>query len=129
MKKLIFITLALLLAASPAAYAVNTIVFDSGEGIITISSIDADWTWTDTVNIAGGLKIHSIRFNPGAANDRCIINNGAVTGTDLFDSSVAQNTGGGAIEYYPSTIRYKPVLDVSDGTYNAAAKVTIHLSE
>jgi len=128
MKKLAFALLVLMVTAAPT-WAVNTIVYDSGQGIITISAIDADWTWTETLNIASGLRIHSIRFNPGAANDRCVINNGSVSGADMFDSSVAQNTGGGTIVYFPPTLRYKPILDVSDGTYDAAAKVTITLAE
>ena len=129
MKKLL-LALALVAIMALPAWAANTITYVEGSRVITFTSIDTDWTWTDTFpGKTSGLVILAIRFNPGAINDRCVINAGTVSGGDLFDSSVAQNTGEASIQYYDTSKRYKPVLDVSDGTYNAAAKITIILGE
>ncbi len=124
-----FTLISLFIWAIPAVDA-NTITYSEGTFTLTISGINSDWTWTDTFPTKlNGIRVHSIRFNPGAANDRCIINAGSVSGGDLFDSSVATDSSEGSIQYYPSELRLKPVLDVSDGTYNASAKVTIIVVE
>ena len=131
MKKFhLFILCIVMVFASFSVVSANTVLYTEGSYTLTISSINADWTWTDTFpGKTKGIRLLAIRFNPGAANDRCIINSETVSGADLFDSSVAQNTGEGSIQYYDSSKLYKPVLDVTDGTYNAAAKVTFIFAE
>jgi len=129
MRRLLLVILTLLAMVSVVS-AANTVVYSAGTYTVTISAIDSDWAWTDLFPThQSGIKIWSIRFNPGAANDRCVINAGGASGGDLFDSSVATGTGDGVIEYYPPNLRLKPYLDFTDGTYNAAAKVTIIILE
>ena len=125
MKKAATVLLILLFATS--AFAANTFLWGAGKKVLTLTAVDVDWNWYDSFpgTKESGIEIFSIRFNPGAASDRCVINDGSTSGADLFDSSVAADTGDGTIEYYPRGIFFKPVLDASDGTYNAAAKVTI----
>ena len=131
MKK-VFLLLTCLIFLLPAfAFAVTTITYIEGTYALTISAIATDdWLWTDTFpEKTNGIKVVSIRFNPGAASDHCIINAGTVSGADLFDSSVAADSGDGKIQYYDTSVRLKPVLDVSDGVYNASATITIIFGE
>jgi len=130
MKKAFLLT-CLLVLLPVFAFATTTITYIEGTYTLTISAIDTtDWLWTDTFpNKVNGIKLISIRFNPGAASDRCVINAGTTSGGDLFDSSVSADSGDGKIEYYDPSIRLKPVLDTSDGIYNASAKITIIFAE
>ena len=125
MKKAWVVLLILLFAGT--ALAANTLTYGSSQQLITFTTVDADWHWYDSFpnNRNRGIQIFFIRFNPGAASDRCVINDGSIDGAALFDSSVAADTGDGTIVYYPEGVYFKPVLDASDGTYNAAAKITI----
>lgn len=122
--------LAIVLLTTAPVMAANTIVYGEGTYTITFTAIDTDWLWTDTFPVqSDGISIIAIRFNPGAASDQCIINAGTVSGPDLFDSSVAASTADGTIQYYDPSVKLRPVLDVSDGTYNAGAKLTIILGK
>ena len=119
-----WVVLLVLLFASPCM--ANVFTWGAGGKILTISTINADWNWYDSFpdDRVDGIKTFSIRFNPGAASDRCVINDGGIDGAALFDSGVAAGTGDVAIQYYPID-KLKPVIDVSDGTYNAGATLTI----
>jgi hypothetical protein len=130
MKKAL-LTFLLIILLPVFAFAVTTVTYVEGTYTLTISAIATnDWLWTDTFpEKVDGIKVISIRFNPGAASDRCIINAGTTSGADLFDSSVAADSGDGKIQYYDPNVRLKPVLDESDGTYNADAKITIVFGE
>ena len=106
----------------------NTISLDSL--VLQISSIDADWTWTDTFPASkypDGIKVNSIRFDTAAATDVCIIKQTDGSGPRLFKAS--GNTLDVADErcQYFYGARLKPFLDVGDGSYNASASVTIIL--
>jgi hypothetical protein len=129
MKKFVALLLIVLLAVP--VYAANSFTWGANKSSLTITGIDTDWNWYDAFPSKRdiGIKIFAIRFNPGAASDRCVINDGSISGSDLFDSSVAADTGDGTIEYYPTDRTFKPVLDASDGTYNAAAKITFIFME
>ena len=124
MKKAWVVLLILLFAGT--ALAANTLTYGSSQQLITFTTVDADWHWYDSFpnNRNRGIQIFFIRFNPGAASDRCVINDGGIDGAALFDSGVAAGTGDVAIQYYPID-KLKPVIDVSDGTYNAGATLTI----
>jgi len=102
--------------------AANTI--KSIEGSVTISSIDSDYTFATTFpNSTSGLRMVSIRFNPGAADDICVIKNGSDTGSELFNSGKCVDEYDVRIEYYNSMIR-RPYLDFSAGTYSSGSTVT-----
>ena len=119
---IIAVALALYLLTAPAG-AANTVT--SNNGSVEISAIDSDWSWSDTFsNVSSGMRLISIRFNPGAADDRCIVKNGSDTATVLFDSGKCTDEYDARIEYYFRAIR-RPVLDFNVGTYSAGSKVTL----
>jgi len=71
MKKIILA--AILIAILIPAYSFGATVITSVQQVIEITTIDADWIWTDTFKNAprkDGLKIVSIVFRPGAASDK-----------------------------------------------------------
>ena len=118
---IIALGLALCLVVTPA-WAANTAL--RSDGTVVISSIDSDWLWTDIFSSAtSGMRLVSIRFNPGAADDRCVIKAGSDTGIALFDSGKCVDEYDPRIEYYHGAIR-RPVLDFSAGTYSSGSTVT-----
>ena len=120
MKKFLFITfLIFFLFSTWAAYAENTI--NRRGNAITISSIDSDWSWSDTFPNYARIKIVSIQFNGGAADDQCVIKNQLDTGPHIFDVTVA-DTYDQRYKLYMGT-SLQPVLDYDAGTYSAGATV------
>lgn len=99
----------------------NTFVFNGQ--VLDVIAIDTDWTWSDhwTKNPP---KVRKITFTPAAAGDQCVIKIGSAAGPVVFDSGVAQagfvpvsqDFGGEPLELF---------LDVSDGTFNASARLVI----
>ena len=62
----------------------NTVEY--GDGIICIANIDENWLWTSIVSgTIKTMRIDSIQFNPGAADDVCIFKSRSVTGPIFFD--------------------------------------------
>ena len=128
MKKIILFIQAIIITfllglSATLSLAANTITVSPG-GIITISSIDSDWTWSDTFPTGtDSVEIFSIQFNPGAAGDQCVILDTNASGSELFDVS-ATDVYDQKEKIYPR-IRMKPFLDYSAGTYSAGAKVII----
>lgn len=95
--------------------------------IITISGLDADWIWsTDTV-FTNGIKVHSIRFHPSAANDVMIINDHSIGGPEVFRVKCSGDTDD-RVQYYDGAW-LQPCIDISDCTLSTAAncRVTIHM--
>jgi len=103
--------------------AANT-VSRSGN-VITISSIDSDWLWSDTFPLLAKVPVIAIFFKGAAADDACVIKEGSASGPAFFDVKVndsydqRQGLYGGA--------KLRPVLDYSAGTYTAGSTVTIIL--
>ena len=107
----------------------NTIVLT--DSVISISDIDSDWNWYDTLAAFAtskvGVKIQSIHFKPGATDDECIISNETIDGAPIFNAKCA--------DVYDDKTRYydgkelKPVLDFSDGSYSAGSSVQIILGD
>ena len=113
-----------LAAALPAA-AANTVTLT--DNVITISAIDSDWTWTDTLSrMTAGVKVVLVRFNPGAANDRLVIKQGTAAGAELVNL-LATDTEARLQYLFGATV--KPMLDYSDCTLSSGAKVTIVLEK
>jgi len=123
MKKFLMVLMAVMLVlAASVAWAANTV--NPVEGCVTVSSIDSDYTFATTFpSDTSGLRLVSIRFNPGAADDVCIIKNGSDTGPELFNSGKCVDEYDPRIEYYHSVIR-RPYLDFSAGTYSSGSTVT-----
>jgi hypothetical protein len=125
MMKRIFLIVAIVLMPM-VAFGANTINYT--DGVLTLTAIDTDWKWTDLfggTEYKDGVYIYSITFTPGAQSDRGVFTHTGIDGPEIFNSGVAQNPGGWYIQYYPTNKKFKIYLDVSDGTYNAACKLTI----
>ena len=110
----------------------NTITKDGY--FLTLSSIDADWLWSTQwpQYATGGVPLYSISFVPAAATDKCVIESGSVSGpvifsVDLKSAPTEINWEGMYTKYYGGGL-VKPVLDASDGSYNAAALVIFQLA-
>lgn len=119
----LLIAVAITLLAIPAM-AANTIT--ASGNVITITSIDSDWTWSDTISSTDypyGIKLVSITFVPGAASDRCIVKEGSDSGPPFFDSDEMTDNDPRGWPYHQTIL--KPMLDVSAGTYSAGSKVII----
>lgn len=99
----------------------NTFVFNGQ--VLHVIAIDTDWTWSDHWT-KSAPKVRKIMFVPAAAGDQCVIKIGGATGPVVFDSGVApasflpvsEDYGGESLELF---------LDVSDGTFNAGARLII----
>jgi hypothetical protein len=74
-----------------------------GKQSVTVATLDTDFTFTtlfsDFANL-GGAYIKKIQFYPGAANDRCILREGADDGIIIFDSAVDSGTGDSRVDYF-----------------------------
>jgi len=98
-------------------------VVTRGGGFLTLTGIDTDFVWSDLwPNATGGVPIQSIDFVIGAAGDKAVIREGSLTGPIIFG-----NDAGVSRQKYFDGQPVRPCIDVSDGTYNAAAAIIIHI--
>ena len=129
MRRLIMIFFVMFILSGSIAYAANTITYT--DSVIVIEDIDSDWNWYDTITYLAtskaGIAIQSIQFNPGAADDLCIIKNKTDTGSEIFDV-ICADVYDQRCKYFNGEI-LKPVLDFSDGVYTAGSKVIIILQK
>lgn len=88
---------------------------------VEITAIDSDWQFSDTFPFDMGVLL--IQFVPGADTDRCVIKAGDAAGPIVFDVSVAATTDHRVQYFYGEQLNL--FLDVSEGSYNANAKVII----
>lgn len=98
-------------------------VVTRGGGFLTLTGIDTDFVWEDLwPNATGGVPIQNIDFVIGAAGDKCVLREGSLTGPIIFgnDAGVSRQKPFGGLPV-------RPCLDVSEGTYNAAAALIIHI--
>ena len=88
---------------------------------IEVKTIDADWTSPVFLNIA------SIKFIPGAANDKVTILSGSDAGPlDFYSISL---DGEPRVEYFDPPKRSKPCIDLSASTFSAGHKVIFNLAD
>ncbi len=118
MKKLILIVFVLFFLFSGIAVAANTIT-PTGN-FVTIEDIDSDWSWSDQFPNYPRVFLIGIQFNPGAADDQCVIKEGSDTGSDIMDVTAESAYDE---RYKPVGVESRPVLDYSAGTYSAGSKV------
>lgn len=104
-----------------------------GGSFLTLSGIDTDVLAEDLwpEQAVSGIPILSIDFVPAAQTDKCVIREGSLTGPIIFqvDTDIA---GQATWTSTPNVKNFqgkpiKPCIDVSDGTYNAAALVIFHI--
>ena len=104
---------------------------------ITITGLDADWTIPNDLadHIKTGLRVKSIGFDPGAANDRLVIKAGKGSQLTATDVLATNTTAGGSattaatifdvtvtavtdqrIKYFDGSEQMWPFIDISDCT-------------
>jgi len=121
MTKYLFIIIAFLTFAIPCQ-AGNTV--NHVGNVIEISAIDSDWTWTDTLpERSDGIKVKSIQFNPGAADDVLVIEEASASGPRSVYFKCADTTV--QKTKYFDDVKIKPFLDESDCTLSEGATVII----
>ena len=97
---------------------------------IQITDPDTAWTWTDHYTEpqhAGGIKVDYIFFTAGATGDIVTIHDGSAAGIVLFTFVGADIYDQRRIPFHGKRIR--PYLATPAGAPNAAAFITIVLSE
>jgi hypothetical protein len=113
------------LLISGIGYSANTIKFLSHT--VDITDIDSDWLYSATLTGVVGSRVHilSIQFNPGAADDQCVILDATDAGPAIFDVT-SESVYDQRIKYFnqPSN-GFMPFLDFSAGTYTAGSKIII----
>lgn len=118
MKKIIILILAFFVFLTGLAYGANTITRTGN--FVTIEDIDSDWLWSDTFPNYGSVRLIGIQFNPGAADDQCVILENTVSGSPIMDVTALDVYDQ---RYKPVGVNARPVLDVSAGTYSSGAQV------
>jgi hypothetical protein len=130
MRKYLMLVLALVMMVLIWPSHVETITATKKNAVITITTLDADWAWTDTftsgVEYSAGIKIISIQFNPSATDDICVIEEASDAGPCLFYVKCL-DTYDQRIKYYRGA-RLKPVFDLSDSTITTAANASIQIT-
>ena len=100
--------------------------------VLEITGLDADWWWKIDlpafIRNPSGIWIHSIQFNPGAADDRMIIRIGTLAAPPIFDMTCASSSDS-KIKHLTSKALQRPVIDISECVFTnpANAKVFIEV--
>jgi hypothetical protein len=97
---------------------------------LSLTAIDSDWLWsTQWPEMESGIRLYSIQFVPGAANDRCIITEATITGAEIYDSD--ECTDNSPRVKLMGGVRCRPCLDFNytDAVYSAGSKVLLILSD
>ena len=127
MKKLFkfLAVIAALVLITSEAWAVNTIT--KVGNVVTISAIDAAWTWTDTFTTAiSGIRVQAIIFKPGAADDEFVMKNGSVSGPEFMPVKCADEYDTRGL--YLGGAMVKPYFDFAASKITAGAVIVIILS-
>jgi hypothetical protein len=95
--------------------------------IVEITAIDADWLWSTTFPNDQQIKVVSIEFFGGSANDIIVIKDGSDTGAILMKRKIP-DTDYSSTKYFMGA-RLRPVIDFSDCTLSSGHKVIITLAE
>ena len=91
--------------------------------VVEITDIDSDWSWLTRFPFAdSGIELDSIQFNPGAADDKCVIKAGSETAASIFD--VICKDLNEKNKYYRGDV-YKVFFDFSASVISAGAKIII----
>ena len=103
----------------------NTV--DYGDGIISITNIDENWLWTSIMPNKKTMRIDSIQFNPGTANDVCVFKSRSTAGTPFFDVICANVYDQKVKPFFGRQMR--PVFDFAASTISSGAKIIILFSD
>lgn len=125
LKKVLFSILVSVFIAAPL-YAVNTVTLSGST--ITISDIDSDFILGTTYSwMSGGVKLDSVIFIPGAADDECILRDGSLTGPIFFRALAVDAYDEKAWTYKDSP--KKVYMEFSDGTYSAGSIIILNIRQ
>lgn len=105
-----------------------TIVPDGSTDWTLSATGDASGSTTKLIDYAvSGLKVHSIRVHPSAANDVIVIHEEGIDSADIFYAKFSGDTSD-KVQYYGGAWLH-PVIDASDCTFGTAtsAKITIQV--
>jgi hypothetical protein len=96
--------------------------------IVPHATWDADWSVVNSLGWADGLRLHSIVFKGGTANDVLIVLN-SKTGTTTTDPEIVNWKIGGDTEeqvFYGNGARFYPFIDASSCVGDADCRILIH---
>ena len=95
-----------------------------GSKSITITGLDANWSWETDGPFPAGIRITSIVFIPSATADRMIIRDGSSTGAEIFDSGGAVGTAP-IFEPIIPTKKLYPTITIAQCTLGTAANAKV----
>ena len=130
MKKIVMLLVALSFVFCASQVFSAATVTRTGR-IVEITAIDADWLWSTTftgaAEVSGGIKVVSIEFLGGAANDIIVINDQTDAGAVMMKRKTP-DTDYSTIKYFFGA-RIRPVINFSDCTLSSGHKIIITLSD
>jgi hypothetical protein len=95
--------------------------------IVNITAIDATWLWSTSFPNDAQLRVTSIEFMGGAANDIIFIRDGSTTGAIMFHRKTP-DTDYTQIKYFFGAMM-RPCILFSECTLSSGHKVIITLTE
>jgi len=135
MKKLIklLVIVSMIFLFSYDVFAANATVVTRQNQVITITGLDPageDWDASveaETLGLLrnGVLKVWMVVFIPSATNDRMIIRDDGIDGSEFFDAGKHAEVYDSRVKYYYEPLEVNPVIDVSDCTIATPADVKV----
>lgn len=90
----------------------NTIT--TGQGIISITNIDSDWSWLTTLpQHVAGIRVEEMTFTMLHENDYLVLRDGSASGATIAYFKNLTGTTGTGQTFTPRGIKLRPFLDVS----------------
>jgi hypothetical protein len=109
----------IVLFLSSVVFADNTV--NPFGNTVEVTDFDSDWFWSSMFNHPLGMKIISIKFYPGAIDDKVIIKDGSDTGPIMC--KLESSDGEPRYDMSFKGGYYKPVIDYGDSTFTAGSSV------
>ena len=127
MKKLFLLVLIAFLLFAHSVQADNTVDHVASSYCINLSSLDSNWAFTETItDRAGGLRIFSITFNPGAIGDEAYFRDVDTSGTVIFKPICSSVYEQKCKTFGDKT--FQLIFDYDSSTISAGATIEIILS-
>lgn len=97
-----------------------------GGAFLTLTGIDTDVLASDLwpEQSVAGIPIVTIDFTISVGTDKCVIREGSLTGPIIFSNIAGEHK----IKPFGGRI-VRPCLDVSEGSYGAAAALIFHIGD
>lgn len=92
---------------------------------VTYTGAGLDWSYLFSNSpFPDGMKVYSIEFNPGAANDKLVVNEGGNDGASIIHVECVDENDDKIKYFHPNGRWMKPYIDLSDCTFGAGADAT-----